>query len=374
MTKSPTYLFNLESLRFNSKFNQSIDPLRYLTNLQNLRFGTKFNQPIDSLSNLINLKHLSINSESFNHPINALANLTKLESLYINSTRYTQSLKTLTKLISLKELRIYNLDCKPDCIVNLTKLTNLKLSFYNIILDLDYFFENISKLTNLTELDLNRFSSKYSIKPVYYKNLKKLKLDIYDPITLSKLYNIEQLTLCYDKTIDLYSIVHNYKTLIDLNLNGFDCDNTNYNFLEELINLEYLEMNMMRIDSIDFLSKLKNLKGLILNTLINNFSIEILNHLDKLICLSIFSNENINLTNINLKNLKYLFTTNFDYFDLQNYTILSLGNQYFIYNSEELISYSRFMERILLEESCKYNTDNIVRLIEQIKNRQYIYN
>ena len=80
------------------------------------------------------------------------------------------------------------------------------------------------------------------------------------------------------------------------------------------------------------------------------------------------------MTDIRLNNLKYLFTTNFDYINLQNYTILSLDSKYFIYNNE-VVTYSRFIERILLESACKYNDfDEILVYIKQIKNRQYIYN
>lgn len=374
--KPLTYLFNLKSLAFGSSFNQPIDSLRYLKNLNKLRFGTKFNQPINSLANLINLKKLILNSTNFTYPIECLGNLTKLESLFINSTKYNHSIDVLNKLVNLTKLNFFGLAVNPDSIVHLIKLKELKLTFSDPYMNLSFFFENISNLINLENLSLANYKSIYNINPEHYNNLKNLSLYINNPITLTKLHKIEKLSITHNSIINLQSITHNYKTLIDLNINGFDCDiGLSYNNpLEKLINLEYLELNMTSINNINFLSKLENLKGLILNTIINNFSIDILNQLKKLICLSIFNNNNINLTNIKLNNLKYLFTTNFDYIDLQNYYIVSIDNKYFIYNSE-LISYSRFIEKILLENACKYNDfDEILVYINQIKNRQYIYN
>lgn len=366
------YLYNLQSLSFSYKFNQSLSPLSKLINLKHLRLGNEFNQLLDPITYLTNLKELKIYSDNFNSSIECLNNLKKLEILIIHSPKYTHSISVIEKLNNLKTLHIKKLASDPNSILTLKNLEDLRLIFFNRNIDLNFFFKHICNLVKLENLSIDNYNYNYNYNAEYNKNLKSLKFCLGNSTHILKLNKIERLYITHSNINNLKSITLNYNTLLDLTINGFDCYNYNYDFLDKLVNLKYLELNMQYLANIDFLSNLYKLQGLILNTNINNFSLEKLNKLQNLVCLSIFYNKSINLTNLSLPNLKYIFYNNFDYIDLNKYTIVSLSNDYLIFN-KELITYNKFIEKIILEQACKYNNnEDIILYVNQIKNRLYI--
>ena len=209
------------------------------------------------LCEFINLKILTFETDKTD--LSFFENIQKLEKLtiYINST---------------PEFDYHNkyYDKDFNILNQLSKLTNLKsLNLTRTV------FNNISKLTNLTNLEELNLSKCISKSGYFYlsklKSLKKLNLseaELNNIIWIKDLVELTELDLSNNLNISDFSSLSELNKLKKLKIENIyslsgNKFNINLNFLKNLVNLEYLNINGCNTNThlpISHLTKLKILK------------------------------------------------------------------------------------------------------------------
>jgi len=367
-SKFPSAISNLpelETLNFNYNNYRTIkySPDVTLTTIENesLKLSKKLKKltfvqiefskdNLKELSKLSNLEELVFNRCKFkSNDIASLESLKNLSKLSIYTRMGYQGIipTHIEKIKSLKQLRIKNYSCKEKS-YDLTGLDNLE-SLYLILseaCDLD-----LSKLNKLSELTIqgpsyvfvNGLESPMDFKlPNSLKNLSLIRLEFTSENykEIASLPNLEELIIdCYgdSKDINIKSL-ECHDNLRKLVIKAFTNDSSNLEnspeFLNDLVNLTYLEItnaglteipqldNLKKLEHLDLsnnklfkfpkaLASLKNVEYIDLNSNVIYDKIpENLNQLNNLKYFNIENNKSINgkvLTNKNLEKCAYSY-------------------------------------------------------------------
>lgn len=236
------------------------------------------NDPLEDVKNIVktfpNLKKLAIWGSSLKDKILAeeIGTLQTLESLYINNCGLARLPDTISKLSQLKELKLIWLPLVefPEVISQLTNLESL-----TILSKLPSLPDSLGKLTNLKVLNLEATLNEghdYEYSEIKFKPLPKC---------ISQLVNLEELNLNKCGVFELSSL-SSLKKLKNLGLQSATlthCDELlQFPLLEELnlnsnyklkntdglkgMNLKVLNIGDTYINSLDFITGLKNLQSL----------------------------------------------------------------------------------------------------------------
>jgi len=235
------------------------------------------NQNLKELSTLINLEELElkncvIDKDGFNSFENHKS-LTKLN--IVNSKDNEISIpKSISKMKSLKEIYLDEVNCGGSSF-DFNGLDNLESLTIKLTESCDF---EMSKLTKLTNLDITgtlpvmSYHSYVCYKPASLglpTSLKNLHLQEFSFTTnnyevISSLPNLEKLNLisCFYDEPDKFNIksLKSHDKLYELIMRNI---NTSTDFLNDLVNLTYLELNNNDISEIPQLKNLKNLKYII---------------------------------------------------------------------------------------------------------------
>ena len=170
-----------------------------------------------------------------------------------------------------------------------SSLISLKISMDNLSKDLNF----VELLVNKNVIDLEILNAQYNLE--WLKNFKQIKSLYFKP-------NLLDNPISYDE-------YNSFKFLENLEHLEFFCSNVpNLNFLENCINIQKLHLTIfnkyddeIRLESLDFLSKLENLEDLVISGLSNSdISIEALSKCNQI------KNLTIDINDENAFQLKFL--------------------------------------------------------------------
>jgi hypothetical protein len=297
---------NLKSLSINNRIMN--DDIIKLTNLTKLELSNNSIITDDGMRNMYNLTYLDSKFSITN-----ISHLTNLETLYIytglvDSLPYLTKLKILSidseliidkhleNLINLEELEIENYvegsKITNESISNFTKLKKLKL--WNCF---DITNNGLTKLTNITELDITITSDKINMDSI--SRLKMLlKLNIYFDsknkiMDVNKIRCLTRLRYLTGYNVDLNN---NIKYLTKLNFLYLESSNVIFESkMDNLINVEICEESTVL--GLEYLTSLTKLQ--IYNSESSQTSLKYLTNLTILIC-------DLNITEYEIKHLTKL--------------------------------------------------------------------
>lgn len=315
------YFPNLEKLDYSRNNLYNIDSIPNLNKLKELSLAGNYISDFSKLKNLVILENLDI-SENQNTDINSFPILPTLKSLNVTGNSI-QTAILYYKFPQLQTLNMSSIINKNKEIPLIKSLEIISSTNNNLTETSDYYYNNLSSLYKLRELNLSNNSFR-DIKILsgllQYSNLENLVLssnqifNINGVEKLSKLKalylsnnqftNIEPLSqLLQLEDIDLSgnyiyndSLISNLINLISLNLRA--CKTSEINWIVNNKKLETLNLSENNIKDITVLAELVELKVLYLSN--NNISdISSLKNLNQL--------ETLSLNNNNIKDYSPIF-------------------------------------------------------------------
>lgn len=253
----------------------SLKGISKLSNLEYLDIGYSDLYSLDEIGMLTKLKHLDISYTSNIDDLSALKNLTNLEYLDISKSDI-DSIEAVSSLKNLRTFRFLSInDIDISAIANLSKLEHIAISGSNENLKtLEKISENIKTL-DFSGLNFNKINfpnleslTSYGVGfsgPLMFENpslLKTLKLDHASKLDfdfIDDLDNLESLTLssCDLENIDF---LKKHTNLVHLDVSSNDL--VNLNGLENFRKLEYLDVSMNDLTELNIVKNLNTLKYL----------------------------------------------------------------------------------------------------------------
>ena len=240
----------------------------------NLKGNSKINyeETFDILSKLKNLKELTISLNTKAIP----PGIEKLKSLQILNIEHS-TIETIPdeigKLTNLNELHFRYCDKLtriPKGIRNCKKLSKVSLYSMRAPFDFDYSIKSLQGL-DLTYLDLSQaWRIKIPLEIYTFNNLKFLGLNIYEtdsiPAGIGNLSHLEEIVLSPADYIYLPPDFGSLRSLKKIDLSGvFDIDFDHlFSILINLDNLEEIDIDYGEQRLPDIISKLKNIKRIIM--------------------------------------------------------------------------------------------------------------
>lgn len=270
-------LTNLEELRIQSEQLKTIDFVKVMPNLTYLSIEDTKAPNINALSSCPNLTYLYLEDNYQVSDYSVIENLTELKNLTIYHSSYIDdimpSLEGLTQLeqLTLSRMERDVLYSLPDA-ANLTQLTLVNCSG----IDLEPLTE-MPQITTLSLIDCYMYASPY-LEPLTRTSLVTLNLkdSMTDEHCIEEVFGIPTLQYLYldnfRGAIDFDNLPYN-ESLLELSMNGIricapDDEYTyqnlsdHYDMFSHFPNLAWLYLAETKIDSIEFVEYLPNLRQL----------------------------------------------------------------------------------------------------------------
>jgi len=243
----------ITTLELNNSKIKKIDGIEKFKSLTHLDISNNSIADISLLSSLKNLTNLSAYGNAITD-LSKIGDLNKLKYLNVSKNKLVDSTnksvtKSISKLTNLTQLDIsHNYLKNIDGLSSLTKLTELNL-YDNAIHD----FTELGTLTNLISLNLGE------------NNEKGLDNGVKGLEALDNLTKLEEFDFSENKTVDITNHISKMTNLKRLSLQQNKIKFKNLESLGSLTNLEFLNLYYNEIETIpQELAKLINLKELVL--------------------------------------------------------------------------------------------------------------